>query len=893
MSAAAPQLDAFLPRFGLTEFRQGQRDVIEAVLAGQDCLCVMPTGGGKSLCYQLPSIAREGFTLVVSPLIALMQDQVRALEALGLRATFINSTLDPAEQNARLDAMAAGRYDLIYVAAERFRSARFLEAVQAARLQLLAIDEAHCISEWGHDFRPDYARLGRYRARLGRPPTIALTATATDAVRRDIIEQLDLRQPRVFITGFARPNLHYEVQTPGGQKAKDEAVLNFLAQNPGPGIIYASTRKRCEEVAATIASGTKLRVGVYHAGLLNDERRTTQEAFMRGDVPIVVATNAFGMGIDKSDVRFVLHYNLPGTLEAYYQEAGRAGRDGKPSHCLLLYSTGDRFIQEFFIDSAYPPREVVARVYQFLCENDADPIELTQQEIKETLGLNIGSDGVGTCEQLLEKAGVLERLEARQNMAVVRIDSDLPTLVDLLPRQATTQRRVLQAVEALIGPRRNELVYFRPHDLLDRTGLDQTSLSRALRELKQLQSFDYVPPFRGRAIHMLDRTKPFEELDIDFETLEKRKDEEYLKLERVIAFARTNGCRQQTILSYFGQAGSGACGHCDNCAGRAPRREAAGGAAAASHPAVIEAVRKALSGVARGRSRFGKHVIAQMLCGSRSEKIKRLKLDALSTYGLLAELRQEEVLSLLEALLAARLIEQMEVGHQRPVLQLTDRGTLVMRGQASTEGVLLPAELVERLSRKSPPARGGQVAPQPAPEREKPATRADAMASVVPKPTPAAARAAPATHEHHRNGQSPTRQDNPMSGAMEPPQDAAPGSPPAAAPSLPSTPEQPNHYWTWRLLDAGFTPAECATIRGVEEDVVLDHALRAVEAGWRVRAEWFLTPELTEALQQVIGPADPARIRPLLSQLPVGTRYNQVQWFLACRRVCDTLVSGG
>ena len=248
----AIDIESHLPRFGLAAFRPGQREVISAVLADEDCLCVMPTGGGKSLCYQLPAVAREGVTLVVSPLIALMQDQVAALQSLGLRATFINSTLDAGQQAARISDMAAGAYDLVYVAAERFRSRRFLEALRTVHLQLLAIDEAHCISEWGHDFRPDYARLGRHRAKLGNPPTIALTATATDAVRRDIIEQLDLREPRVFITGFARPNLHYEVRSPGGARQKDEMLVGFLRAEAGPGIIYASTRKKCEELAELI-----------------------------------------------------------------------------------------------------------------------------------------------------------------------------------------------------------------------------------------------------------------------------------------------------------------------------------------------------------------------------------------------------------------------------------------------------------------------------------------------------------------------------------------------------------------------------------------------------------------------------------------------------------------
>lgn len=701
MSAAVSEHpEEHLTRFGLSSFRPGQEEVISAVLAGHDCMCVMPTGGGKSLCYQLPAIARQGLTLVVSPLIALMKDQVDALDELGIKSTFVNSSLSVAEQRTRLVNMADGRYDLVYIAPERLRNPRFLEAVRKTQVQLLAVDEAHCISEWGHDFRPDYARLGRFRQRLGFPQTIALTATATSDVRKDVGELLLMRKPKVFVTGFARRNLHFEVHYPGDQREKDRLLLDFLRENPGSGIIYASTRKKCGELAELISGELKRSVGTYHAGLTPDERRRVQEAFMQDRVQVVAATNAFGMGIDKSDLRFVVHYNMPGSLEAYYQEAGRAGRDGKPSRCLLLYNYQDRFIQEFFIDNAYPTREIVAEVYEYLRSVDDDPIEITLEDLKERLALKIGTEGVGASERLLEKCGAIERMDSMENKASVRIDSNLPTLVDLLPKEAKVRRKVLRQIEQEVGEMRYERVYFHPQKVAAMAGLGRDPVMRALRDLSKLEAFDYVPAFRGRAVHMLTPDKPFGALEIDFEELERRRKAEYEKLDRVIRFARTRRCRQLEILEYFGDSDRTRCGVCDNCAARSDASTDAPGqhATAPVSDDVLKAVRMALSGVARANGRFGKHVVAKMLRGSKAAEIRKFRLDRLSTFGLLKHLKQSEVVDLIGALQEVQLVRPVEVDRHRPVIQLTELGGDVMRSKADLpEPFPLPIGLLAKL----------------------------------------------------------------------------------------------------------------------------------------------------------------------------------------------------
>ncbi len=336
--------------FGYDAFRPGQVPLVEAILEGRDCLGVMPTGAGKSVCYQVPGIMLPGCTVVVSPLVSLMGDQVRALVDAGVRADFINSSLTPSQQGQVLYRASRGECDLLYIAPERLSDPRILDFFENARVPLIAVDEAHCVSQWGQDFRPAYLAVGEFIAQLKcRPVLAAFTATATEHVREDIVRLLGLREPELVVTGFDRPNLHFAV-TQATQKRKSQFVLDYVrGRENQSGIVYCSTRKEVERVHQTLLDAG-ISAGRYHAGLPMTERAQAQADFVNDELAVLVATNAFGMGIDKSNVRYVIHHNMPGSIEAYYQEAGRAGRDGEPSECVLLWNDKDIGTCRFFIE---------------------------------------------------------------------------------------------------------------------------------------------------------------------------------------------------------------------------------------------------------------------------------------------------------------------------------------------------------------------------------------------------------------------------------------------------------------------------------------------------------------------------------------------------------------
>ncbi|MEI6838699.1 MAG: DNA helicase RecQ [Alcaligenaceae bacterium] len=401
-------------RFGFASFRPLQKEIIHDAVNGRDVFALLPTGGGKSLCFQMPALICPNLTVVASPLIALMKDQVDALQASGIPATFLNSSLNPTESRRRLYGLHTGQYRLLYVAPERLMLSGFMEDIKKWNPNLIAVDEAHCISEWGHDFRPEYRQLARLREFLPQTPMMALTATATHRVRADILTQLRLRDPKCYVASFNRPNLTYRVVA----KSKPSAqVLQLLRARPhDSGIVYCQSRNSAEKLAEFLGAN-RVQARPYHAGLTSGQRTENQEAFLRDEVRVICATIAFGMGINKPNVRFVIHYDLPKNIEGYYQETGRAGRDGLPSDCVLLFSASDVVKQTGFIDEKTDPREQkIAREQLQQMVHYAEASNCRRVELLEYFGETHAEENCGGCDNCLTPPQAWDGTVAAQKM---------------------------------------------------------------------------------------------------------------------------------------------------------------------------------------------------------------------------------------------------------------------------------------------------------------------------------------------------------------------------------------------------------------------------------------------------------------------------------------------
>lgn len=657
-------------KFGFREFRDRQEEILEAIFSKEDVLIVMPTGAGKSLCYQLPAFIWPGLCLVISPLVALMKDQVDSLVMRGLPAGCLHSLMSSKEQEEFLKRLSQGEYKIIYAAPERLRQGAFLQQLKKQVISLVAVDEAHCISEWGHDFRPDYLRIRQALEYLGRPQTLALTATATARVREDIKHYLGLRSPRQFLTGFDRQNLFWEVIQVQKAEEKLAILVQRLENLRGGGIVYTGTRPSVENIVAHLRRH-KISAAGYHAGLKEGERNSIQEAFLEGKINIIVATNAFGMGIDRPDIRGVIHHQLPGSVEAYYQECGRAGRDAEPAFCLLLYYPPDRRLQEFFIEASYPPPEVILEVYQVLKKRPEDPIWLTYRQIGSQIKPAVSEMAISSALRILEENGLVHRLYRHENLAELYLKVNPESLLSSLPKKSTSKIEFLKNLCQLYSPAELlEGIKFIPEELLNKTHLSPEKFRRIMAELAKKGEVSYIPPFRGRGLRLLKRV-PLEDLNIDFQRLSLRKAHEIDKLQQVIAYAQLNRCRRAFLLEYFGEYyPPNNCAKCDICLNRKTARPAPEN----SDP--LPAL-KILSGVARLRGRFGRELIGQILSGEKGINITKFQLHLLSPYGLLVPFPQEQVQKWIQELITLGYLKQelkSPGGRDNPVLILTSRG---------------------------------------------------------------------------------------------------------------------------------------------------------------------------------------------------------------------------
>jgi ATP-dependent DNA helicase RecQ len=656
---------ALRQHFGHASFRPGQAEIIASVLRGENTLAVMPTGFGKSLCYQLASQLLPQTTLVISPLIALMKDQLDSLPpAIERQSTTIHSTLEWSELRRRLDGVADKRYKLVYVAPERLRQRPFLHALKGADVSLLVIDEAHCVSLWGHDFRPDYLFISKALAELGHPPVLAMTATATPRIRDDITAQLG--QMRLVVADVHRPNLHLEVLHRSNDEEKMQALLQFCREQRGSGIVYVNARQKSEQLARLLRRH-EISAIHYHAGI--DNRAATQERFMTGQARIVVATIAFGMGIDKPDIRFIVHYHLPKALENYYQEAGRAGRDGKLSRCILFYAPSDKGNLTRWTRQDALKIELLRAVYgaikrrlggeeMGLVASDDLERDVVAEETKVRVAVSF-----------LERAGILKR------------HFDLPRTAVLTVRQETMDD---MSFEQFVSAAR-----LRPHQPLS---LDLTAVcARADLNPREVESqllqwcdqgwLEYRGMGRDMLLELLPPPPDASQRVADL--LEEYGAEQDKRIEEMVAYATTSGCRHNHLGAYFGGRPVSDCRSCDNCTAPTfiPKERPVKKARPSIHPA--RAILQCVSHVSHLPFSLGKPGLSKVLKGSIASSVRS---DRCPEYGALAYLSLSAIVRQIELLIAEGYLIREEHGYRR--IALTEKGKKALRDPSLLPDVL-------------------------------------------------------------------------------------------------------------------------------------------------------------------------------------------------------------
>lgn len=564
--------EAHLQEFwGFDSFRPGQDEVVKSVFEGNETLVLFPTGGGKSLCYQVPATVFDGMTLVISPLVALMEDQVQALKSKGISATFINSTIPSYEVEQRLVNARNGMYKLLYCAPERLKTPLWEAELPNLNIDLVAIDEAHCISEWGHDFRPSYREIKTSLESIAdKTRWLALTATATPEVQKDIIESLGYSEPRVISRGFSRPNLKWWVVHSSKKKQKLEASV-MKAAKKGDGLIYGGTRKNCEKLAERFTN-LGIKTEAYHAGVESEKRKAIQGRWISGKTPLVVATNAFGMGIDKPDCRYVVHEEMPYSLEAYYQEAGRAGRDGKESFPLLFYRPSDYRKANERLAQSYPKRDELEHVYIILCDSldlavgalmeEAESVEIDELQKRG----KVSYSKIRSALRLLDKFGIIAMHEEFSPQISLQFTLSSEALKTFKQNSSNAEKaEFVDKLERLFGtPAFREKTELDENYLLDKLKIGRNSLIKALNVLqKNDQVLVYDEHQQRILVKVLEaRSKS---LPLTKKEVETHRDNLFRKLEQMHGYVLTETCREVYLRNYFGDTSATPCGHCDNC----------------------------------------------------------------------------------------------------------------------------------------------------------------------------------------------------------------------------------------------------------------------------------------------------------------------------------------
>jgi len=644
MESPHHDLDAeLLKHFGHAHFRQGQRQVVETLLARRSALAVFPTGGGKSLCYQLPAVLMDGITLVVSPLIALMKDQVDVLQKRGIAAARLDSTLTPAGTASIYESLASGKLKLLYVAPERFVSETFVAKIKRANISMLAIDEAHCISEWGHNFRPEYLRLAALAKKFRIPRVLALTATATPAVSKEIREAFRIAKGDHVQTSFHRPNLALHITPISADRRLDLLIERLKTKKPFPSIVYVTLQHSAESVAGSLHRAG-IRARAYHAGLANDVRATAQDDFMQGRCDVIVATIAFGMGIDKADIRSVFHFNLPKTLENYQQEIGRAGRDGQPSHCEILACADDLTVLQNFILGDTPEEQALRHLVDHLLRQ-GDEFDISRYDISRTT--DIRPLVLETVITYLEKDKVLE--PAGLFYATLQIAFRHPE--DRVIAGHTPERQKFLKSLFASGKRGTRLLTIEPDAAAEKIGESRERILKALSYLEEAGDIEIKPSGLRHRFRLLAGAKERNPREIAtwlHGLFISRETQDLARLGGIVAFTSAPGCSVRRLLDYFGEKSDSDCGHCGRCRGEKATQLPKGNDADISQADVEAITTLRAEGHAALRA---KRQLARFLCGICSPAVTRDRLTRHDAFGRLEAVPFAKVLEYLDVCL--------------------------------------------------------------------------------------------------------------------------------------------------------------------------------------------------------------------------------------------------